>query len=139
MKYKVGDKVKIREDLIVDNVYGSDSFAEEMAQYKGKTATITDVYRDKYEIDIDNGSWYWTDEMFEDKDNAVVESEDDIKAKTVDIGFYLEYCGQRVIENVYYGGYAYDSKHVFCTTVDGKNQYTFPVDSIEFIIPHEVN
>ena len=138
MKYKVGDKVKIREDLIVDDVYGSDSFAEEMVEYKGKTATITDVHYDKYEIDLDDGSWYWTDEMLEDCVD-ISESKDDVKAKTVDIGYYLEYCGHRVVKNVYYGGYAYDSNHVFCTTVDGKNQYTFPVDSIEFIIPHEVD
>jgi hypothetical protein len=58
-------------------------------------------------------------------------------AKTVDIGYYLEYCGHRVIKNVYYGGYAHDHDHVFCTTADSKNQYTLPVNSIEFIIPHE--
>jgi hypothetical protein len=137
MKYKVGDKVKIREDLIVDNDYGSDGFTEEMEQYKGKTATITDVCYDKYEIDIDDGNWCWTDEMLED--DTVVESEDDTRAKNVDIGFYLEYCGQRVIENVCYGGYAHDHNHIFCTTADAKNQYVLPLDSIEFIIPHEVD
>jgi hypothetical protein len=66
MKYKVGDKVKIREDLIVDNDYGSDGFVEEMAQYKGKTATITGAFMGKYDIDIDDGDWSWTDEMLED-------------------------------------------------------------------------
>lgn len=138
MKYKVGDKVKIREDLVVDEIYGDDSFAEEMERYKGKTATITDVYCGKYEIDIDDGDWCWTDEMLEDCVD-ILESTDDVKAKTVDIGYHLKYCGHRIVKNVYYGGYAHDSNHVFCTTVDSKNQYTFPVDSIEFIIPHEVD
>lgn len=67
MKYKVGDKVKVREDLVVDKEYGSDVFIEEMEQHKGKTATITLVCHDKYCIDLDEGEWYWTDEMFEDE------------------------------------------------------------------------
>jgi hypothetical protein len=138
MKYKVGDKVKIREDLIVDNDYGSDGFTEEMERYKGKTATITDVYWDKYEIDIDDGNWCWTDEMLED-DVSIAKSKDDVKAQTVDIGYYLEYCGHKIIKNVYYGGYTYDKEHVFCTTINGGNQYTLPVDAIEFVIPHEVD
>ena len=134
MKYKVGDRVKIREDLIVGNEYGADDFAEEMELYKGGIATITDIYNNKYFIDVDDGEWHWTDEMFEDNVNSTLDEE---KAQTVDIGYHLEYCGHRVIQNVYYGGYAHDHDHVFCTTVDSKNQYTLPVNSIEFIIPHE--
>ena len=134
MKYKVCDRVKIREDLIVGNEYGADDFAEEMELYKGGIATITDIYNNKYFIDVDDGEWHWTDEMFEDNVNSTLDEE---KAQTVDIGYHLEYCGHRVIQNVYYGGYAHDHDHVFCTTVDSKNQYTLPVNSIEFIIPHE--
>lgn len=55
----------------------------------------------------------------------------------VDIGYYLDYCGHRVIKNVYYGGYAHNHDHIYCTKADAKNQYTLPVNSIEFIIPHE--
>jgi hypothetical protein len=69
MKYQVGDKVKIREDLIVDNDYGSYGFVEAMEQYKGKTATITGVFMNRYDIDIDDGYWSWTDEMLEDSKN----------------------------------------------------------------------
>lgn len=138
MQYKVGDKVKIREDLIVDDVYGSDSFAEEMAQYKGKTATITDVHMDKYEIDIDDGSWYWTDEMLEDDVN-IAKSKDDVKAQTVDIGYHLEYCGHRIIKNVYIDGYDVDSTYLYCVDIEETVQYKLPTDSIEFIIPHEVD
>ena len=93
MKHRIGDKVKIREDLIVNNVCGSDSFTEEMEQYKGKTATITDVYWDKYEIDIDDGSWCWTDEMLEDivkddtiKDNTAMTVEDLLNKTDVEKG-----------------------------------------------------
>ena len=133
MKYKVGDKVRIREDLITEERYGGLTFVPSMEQYKGKVVTITNIivnFDDDccYNIDIDDGNWHWTDGMLEDiKDTP----------KNVDIGYYLEYCGHRVIENVYYGGYAHDHNHVFCTTADNKNQYTLPIDSIEFIIPHE--
>jgi hypothetical protein len=93
MKHKVGDKVKIREDLIVDNEYGSDSFAEEMTQYKGKIATITGVFMSKYDIDIDDGDWNWTDEMLEDivkdntaKDNTAMTVEDLLNKTDVEKG-----------------------------------------------------
>ena len=134
MKYKLGDKVKVREDLEVGKEYNDTLFINDMLQYKGKIAVITYVADDDgyYEIDLDDGEWAWTDKMFED----VVESENKDK-KTVDIGYYLEYCGHKIIKNVYYGGYAHDLDHVFCTTINNKNQYTLPVDSIEFIVPHE--
>lgn len=93
MKYKVGDKVKIREDLIVGNDYGSDGFVEEMEQYKGKTATITGAFMGKYDIDIDDGDWSWTDEMLEDivkddtvKDNTPMTVEDLLNKTDVEKG-----------------------------------------------------
>lgn len=68
MKYKVGDKVKIRKDLIDEENYGSVNFVEPMEEYKGQTAEITMTYddgKDGYLIDIDGGVWYWSAEMFE--------------------------------------------------------------------------
>ena len=135
MKYKVGDKVKIREDLVVDNKYGVDTYVDDMEQYKGKIATVIRITdNNKYKLDVDS-YWCWTDEMFED---YTEDTEKEVETyRTVDVGFYLDYCGHRVIENVYYGGYAHDHNHVFCTTTDSKNQYTLPIDAIDFIIPHE--
>lgn len=134
MKYKVGDKVRIREDLRIKEQYNDLTFVPDMVQYMGKVATITEIrFEDVYGIDLDDCNWCWTDEMFED----IMKSENKDEEKTVDIGYYLDYCGHRVIKNVYYGGYAHDHDHIFCTTADSKNQYTLPVDSIEFIVPHE--
>ena len=65
MKYKVGDKVRIREDLIVYKEYGKNVYTHEMEEYKGKTAYITDTCCESYELDVDNGAWSWTDEMLE--------------------------------------------------------------------------
>ena len=66
MKYKVGDKVKVREDLEVDKRYGTEEFIEEMEEYKGKIVTIDTVNEDDYYIEEDKQSWSWTDEMLED-------------------------------------------------------------------------
>lgn len=70
MKFKIGDKVKIREDLVVDLAYGCDEFVSDMSEYCGKEATITGIYDNclvdgVYFLDIDDGTWYWTDEMLE--------------------------------------------------------------------------
>ena len=135
MKYKVGDKVKIREDLDIDKMYDGWDCSEEMAQCGGMIATIVKCCGDSYKIDIEDNFYNWTDEMFED---YTEDTEKEVETyRTVDVGFHLDYCGHRVIENVYYGGYAHDHNHVFCTTTDSKNQYTLPIDAIDFIIPHE--
>ena len=68
--YKVGDKVKIREDLIDEENYGCANFVEPMEEYKGQIAEITMTYDDGeygYLIDIDGGVWHWSAEMFEDE------------------------------------------------------------------------
>lgn len=68
MKYKVGDKVKIRKDLEVGEEYDDTLFINDMLQYKGKIAVITYVAIDDdyYDIDLDDGKWTWADDMFED-------------------------------------------------------------------------
>lgn len=75
MKYKVGDKVKVREDLEVDKRYGTEEFIEEMEEYKGKIVTIDTVNEDDYYIEEDKQSWSWTEEMLEDieEENTISE------------------------------------------------------------------
>ena len=64
---KVGDKVKVREDLIVGSYYGEQMFCGGyMETLKGRIATIVEVYDClSYDIDIDEDGWMWTEEMFE--------------------------------------------------------------------------
>lgn len=65
MKYKVGDKVRVRTDLVVDGCYGGVSFTEGMEKYAGQTVTIDALLDDEYLIDEDLYFWEWTEEMFE--------------------------------------------------------------------------
>ena len=67
MKYKVGDKVLVREDLAADNWYGNEIVVSGMTCLKGKIVTINKVQYDKYEIEEDDKIWNWTDEMFSGK------------------------------------------------------------------------
>ena len=67
MKYKVGDKVKVREDLSTDKMYDGCYVTPSMILFLGKTVTIRKVRWsiNRYEIKEDLGAWNWTDEMFE--------------------------------------------------------------------------
>ena len=64
MKYKIGDKVRVREDLVANQRYGDDVFDPVMDSFKGQIVSIKTVYKNKYTIEEDCGDWYWTDEMF---------------------------------------------------------------------------
>ena len=66
MKYKVGDKVKVREDLEIGKSYDKKVFVDDMEKYKGQIVTIKVVGDDNYRIEEDNQDWWWTDEMLED-------------------------------------------------------------------------
>lgn len=67
MKYKVGDKVKVRDDLIVDCRYGSDIFVDGMSALKGKVVTIKMCYEYNNSYRIEEDIYALTDEMFEDE------------------------------------------------------------------------
>lgn len=61
MKYKAGDKVRVRKDLNIDKRYGFLYATDEMI--KKKTVTIAYVYDGYYGIKED--VFMWADEMFE--------------------------------------------------------------------------
>jgi hypothetical protein len=68
MKYKVGDKVKVRSDLVDGEQYGeSDTFNDHMQELSGKTATISTVCPNHYHLAEDGHflKYDWTGEMFE--------------------------------------------------------------------------
>lgn len=72
MKYKVGDKVKVREwDDMVEE-FGTDEdgdidcnlyFVEYMKKYCGKEMTVSRVLTGYYTLEEDDMEWQWTDDM----------------------------------------------------------------------------
>lgn len=67
MKYKVGDKVRVRNDLVGYERYGNLTFVPAMAEYTGEQI-IKEIRAEGYTIKADKNlcQYIWTDEMFED-------------------------------------------------------------------------
>lgn len=85
MKYKIGDKVKIKSldwynanrDYNGNVECGFYYFIEEMSKYCGKILTIGEIYRNYYDLQEDE-NFIWTDEMFD----SIIENPDDVESKT---------------------------------------------------------
>lgn len=66
MRYKVGDKVRIREDLVVGGNYDGSVVVDDMTDMGGNVVTIGRVGKvHGYYIEEDPDDYCWTDEMFE--------------------------------------------------------------------------
>ena len=61
MKYKIGDKVKVKENLVVDKEYGDNAFIEEME--KDKFITIKKYCGNQYKVE--ENEFTYTDEMLD--------------------------------------------------------------------------
>ena len=71
MKYKVGDRVKVREDLFSVQEYNGVLFTHGMNDFKGKFVTIKEAKADynrgiKY-YKVEETDWSFSDDMFEGK------------------------------------------------------------------------
>lgn len=72
MKFKVGDKVRIKSDLVVGDYERENNgvldFIEDMEEYVGMEATITHVYEGSgnYDLDVDDGEYFWSIGMLEE-------------------------------------------------------------------------
>ena len=99
MKYKIGDRVRIREDLEVDCVYGDfGCFIQGMNKHKGKVAKIISIvnyaFDNCYKIDLDGGIYMWTDKMLEsvelNKEHFKSEILDIVTSHNVSFGVNIE-------------------------------------------------
>ncbi len=81
MKYKVGDKIKIKsidwynhqvkdkdDDIPINSVNYNTYFTKKMSDYCSKEAEIVEVSDNCYTLDVDRGIFEWIDTMFEDTD-----------------------------------------------------------------------
>lgn len=70
MRYKIGDIVKIKDDLSIEK-YDEQSrqgIVKDMIKYRGKIAKVILVnpIEENYVLDIDDGKWGWEDLVLED-------------------------------------------------------------------------
>ena len=63
MKYKIGDKVRVRKNLVPNSEYGGVCYVEFMDKFKDKECVITNMDDTSYRIN--NSEFWWTDEMLE--------------------------------------------------------------------------
>ena len=70
MKYKVGDKVRVRKDLEPGNYYGKAFYISSMDEFKGGKYVITRIWDQCYQID--NFGYWWSEEMLESVDDEKV-------------------------------------------------------------------
>ncbi len=99
MKYKIGDKVRVRKDLVPGNYYGGVRYLSGMDEFKGREGIITNIDDVSYQID----NFWWTDEMLETDDEKVLdyaleklgmtkeELEDEMNRDKEDIAFVEKY------------------------------------------------
>jgi len=64
MKYKVGDKVRVRADLVEDEIYSGSYFVYQMSKFMGEVFKVKSVSSNNYQFE--GVHWSWTDEMLED-------------------------------------------------------------------------
>ena len=69
MKYKVGDKVRVRKDLVPGNKYDDVIYVSNMDKFKNEECVITSTDNEAYCI---NGlGYWWTEEMLESVDDLL--------------------------------------------------------------------
>ena len=98
MKFNVGDKVRIKEDLSQCKFGGSTY----MNEYAGKEATVTETYDSGLiQLDIDDGEWNWSEgvlELIEDSEKKmrridyVLNAKDPIKVLVEEFDLGLDCC-----------------------------------------------
>ena len=109
MKYKVGDKARVRSDLKTSVMYDGLCAIDEML--KKKTVTIASVHNYYYEVEDDG--YKWTDEMFEGL------AEDELTAEEA-IKIQAEMCRSIMCKDCAIDRLRYD-QHCECAEYRSKN------------------
>src|SRR5574344_1307323 len=100
MKYKIGDKVRVRKDLVPGNFYGRVYYSSDMNKFKAMECVVTNIYDGTY--NINDSEYGFTDEMLEPVNDLLEyaleklgmtkeELEDEINREEEDITF-IEKC-----------------------------------------------
>ena len=107
MKYKVGDKVKVRSDLEEYGQYGKYGANRNMAEPHGSIVEIKKVENEKQRYEINDNLYYWTDEMFEGLVEDELTAEEAIKT-------LADICDKESCRDCGIGKLVKESKFSFC-------------------------
>ena len=80
--FSIGQKVRVRRGLKLNELYGGVLFTSEMLKHRDKIVTITKIENDKYKILEDEGLNYWAKEML---NNIRISSKEKSELKDGDI------------------------------------------------------
>ena len=69
MKYKIGDKVRVRKDLEPGNFYGRAYYSSDMNKFKAMECVVTNIYDGTY--NINDSEYGFSDEMLEPVDDLL--------------------------------------------------------------------
>jgi hypothetical protein len=98
-KYKIGDKIKIREDLEGYKYYGGIYCNSDMAERAGEIVTITDIIMynafssqayQTYKISDDEDEYLWSAEMFDDSYNEDDEDNFEFVEKIITVQDFMD-------------------------------------------------
>lgn len=82
MKYKVGDKVRVKENLpLYMKAHCVSTFSPETLKYNGMIVTVSEVKKDQYKIEEDKGFYDWYEDMFEPAEEMSAEEAISLQSK----------------------------------------------------------
>jgi hypothetical protein len=125
-KYKVGDVVKVKDNLEINKYYSNADFVEEMKEFLGKEVTIRKIFDDKYYIKEDDG-WNWTDDMLEDEIEKTKEISNTYFseiAKMLGVEFYEKFKILNVESGVIFENYYFSNYGLYHIDFEGKEHNT---------------
>ena len=121
MRFKVGDKVRVLENLTLEDV----GQVHDMLEFEGLEATVETVFDQSYHLTVDNHEWYWMDELLEP-----VEEELEMSTVKFDIPEWVNWLA-RDRNGALFG---YREKPMKCSTVFGASEaYTAGKPNLRFI------
>ena len=106
MKYKAGDKVRVRRDLEDGETYGGWDALEDMVKMRGEIVTIRRVRSSAYELE--EKGLMWTDEMFEGLVEDELTAEEAIKT-------WADMCDMKSCADRKVGKLVKEAKYLFCS------------------------
>ena len=112
MKYKVGDNVRVKENLpLYMKAHCVSTFSPETLKYNGMIVTVSEVKKDQYKIEEDNGFYDWYEDMLEPVEEMSAEEAIRIQA---------EMCRSTMCKDCAIDKLRYDS-HYECSEFRSKN------------------